>query len=249
MVSHSPSLQKFTDKSQGKFCYSDPEHEDPKGRLYAKGIVTAAEEKALLAIMETPAEKVAIKRLRVRSQEDHIRQERIPEIADFIWDADIVFEELGIPPIHSPWRTLNSLPPEVKEKMFLYHTAGLPPSAQGVATGLQFVDPGASHVLLSSDANGEYTGHRLQTALDAPIFRDLHKNHIVDLLYGSMIEKYAPGETIIHNGEPGDAMYILVEGRAELEIPLPDGSHKVIGDIYSWRTVRGIFPYRQQWFA
>lgn len=41
--------------------------------------------------------------------------ERMQQLLDFNWKADVIFHEAGIPPIHTPIATLQALPDDIKK--------------------------------------------------------------------------------------------------------------------------------------
>ena len=48
---------------------------------------------------------------------------RRDQLLDFNWDADVIFHEMGVPPIHTPASFLTNLPDDVKERLYVIHVA------------------------------------------------------------------------------------------------------------------------------
>ncbi len=69
---------------------------------------------------------------------------RLEDLLAFPWEADLIFHEAGIPPIHTPLETLQSLDQPVKRKLFLNHISAdkIPPES-----GLQLAPPGVGSTL------------------------------------------------------------------------------------------------------
>ncbi|KAF2074969.1 hypothetical protein CYY_003708 [Polysphondylium violaceum] len=44
----------------------------------------------------------------------------------FVFDADVIIHECGVPPIHTSVEALNSLPESTKEKLWVVHTSKIP---------------------------------------------------------------------------------------------------------------------------
>lgn len=70
-----------------------------------------------------------------------------------------------------------------------------------------------------------------------PAFRSLDDEDRADLLARCERRSYAPGEAIVRRGEPGDAMYVLLEGQAEVPILDEQGRRRMTaflgaGDVF-----------------
>ena len=51
-----------------------------------------------------------------------------------------------------------------------------------------------------------------------PLFAGLDRQHLQDVLSVGQRVSYQPGQAIVERGDPGDAMYIVVGGAAEVDI-------------------------------
>lgn len=49
-----------------------------------------------------------------------------------------------------------------------------------------------------------------------PLFRSLNKNHIAQLACGAQMQRYAPGQVIVCQGDNGVGLYIVVTGTVEV---------------------------------
>jgi CRP-like cAMP-binding protein len=52
----------------------------------------------------------------------------------------------------------------------------------------------------------------------APLFAGLDREHLEDVLAVGRRVSFQPGQNIVERGDPGDAMYILVGGAAEVDV-------------------------------
>jgi CRP-like cAMP-binding protein len=58
-----------------------------------------------------------------------------------------------------------------------------------------------------------------RTALErTPLFAGLDREHLDDVLSVGQRVSYQPGQAIVERGDPGDAMYIVVDGVAEVDV-------------------------------
>ena len=51
-----------------------------------------------------------------------------------------------------------------------------------------------------------------------PLFAGLDREHLEDVLAVGRRVSFQPGQAIVERGDPGDAMYILVSGAAEVDV-------------------------------
>ncbi|PRP78065.1 hypothetical protein PROFUN_14039 [Planoprotostelium fungivorum] len=59
-----------------------------------------------------------------------ISPEREISLRMFVFDADLIIHESGVPPIHTSIATLNELPRSIKKKMVVVHCAQIPPTVE-----------------------------------------------------------------------------------------------------------------------
>jgi hypothetical protein len=58
-----------------------------------------------------------------------ITREREMSLRMFLFDADVIIHESGIPPIHTSLEVLNELPASLKKKMLIVHCTQIPSSS------------------------------------------------------------------------------------------------------------------------
>ncbi len=57
------------------------------------------------------------------------------------------------------------------------------------------------------------------SALEAmPLFADVTRHDLENILKLGELRSFAPGETIVERGDPGDALYVIIRGSARVEI-------------------------------
>lgn len=63
------------------------------------------------------------------------------------------------------------------------------------------------------------------------LFRDMRPSHIKKLVLISEVRRYVPGEPIIRQGDPGDEMYVILDGDVEVSKDNPDGTRDTLPDM------------------
>jgi CRP/FNR family transcriptional regulator/CRP/FNR family cyclic AMP-dependent transcriptional regulator len=64
-----------------------------------------------------------------------------------------------------------------------------------------------------------------------PLFEGVSPEDRAALARAATLRTYRRGETIVHQGQPGDAFYVLVRGRVAVEIVAPDGREVVLNTL------------------
>ena len=148
-------------------------------------------------------------------KEGLINKNRLDDLLEFEWDADLILHEAGIPPIHTPVNTLIALPDSVKERLFINHI-----SAEHIPrdSGLKLAQPGVRDTL-----NMEVNPPELwlaQRMLDlfsgVDLFWNLPVLKVADFLRIASYKKYHGGEALVRTGEPGDEFFLILSGEAEV---------------------------------
>ncbi len=71
------------------------------------------------------------------------------------------------------------------------------------------------------------------------IFKDVD-NAVLHVLSDDLEQVvFSDGETLFRQGDPGEALYIVITGLLKIAINQRDGSEKVIGEIRPGKTVGG----------
>ena len=54
---------------------------------------------------------------------------------------------------------------------------------------------------------------------EVPLFAGLSRRHLGRIASVAVTKRYAPGGKLVHAGEPGDAFYVILDGRVRVEVP------------------------------
>ncbi len=148
-------------------------------------------------------------------EQNIISLRRYTELKNFPWEADVIYHESGIPPLHTPIAYLNSLPEELQEKIVVYHIAQkdfpedtrLSLATFGIENTRYYPVEPSRHIeaykiiglLKHIDFFGMMPIYKLQEFLS--IVRE---------------EKYMKGEKIIEKDTPGDKFYLIYMGNVSV---------------------------------
>jgi hypothetical protein len=155
-------------------------------------------------------------------QQGHMTPERAAYLLDFPVSHDLVLHEAGVPPIHTRVETLESLSASQREGFFLVHTTV---EALPADTTLQLAPQGLENTLrlevppLENAVALQYL--RALRAVDH--FESLPLAGVSAFLEMATTRCVPAGEPIVQTGEPGDAFYIILEGRCAVyrgEVPM-----------------------------
>lgn len=142
-----------------------------------------------------------------------ISKERRQSLLDFPWDADLIFHEAGLPPIHTPLEILIKQPPEVHEKMYLTHVSA---DIVGEERRIKVAPTGLSNTLVlekeRSLSEAEQPLKLLDLLLHAEIFADCALEKSLEFLHIVKTVQVKKGEMIIREGEWGDRFYLISQG-------------------------------------
>ncbi len=72
----------------------------------------------------------------------------------------------------------------------------------------------------------------LRAALEAmPLFRDLGAEDLATLASTVRTRRYRRGEVIFHQGDPGDALHIILSGRVKISSPSETGVEAILATL------------------
>ncbi|MBI3926704.1 MAG: cAMP/cGMP-dependent 3',5'-cyclic-AMP/GMP phosphodiesterase [Armatimonadetes bacterium] len=153
-----------------------------------------------------------IRRLHQRGVLSHSRME---DLLGFNWDADLIFHEAGVPPIHTPMQVLVDLPEPVKERLFVCHVS---PGAIPEGSRLRLAPTGVDHTLELDVPVPEVM--LAQRMLDVLAHIDLFENFsipkAVEFLNITHAMRCAGGEQIIERGTKGDRFFMILSGEVDV---------------------------------
>lgn len=138
---------------------------------------------------------------------------RREELTHFDWSHDLIFHESGMPPLHTPLERLEALDNDVKQRLRVLHVT--PHRLQGRA-GLIIAEPGRAHTIeLPVEAPPELRVIRNLSILGRTrLFQDLPIARAAELLRNAHEIHLRAGAQLIRQGETGDALYVVIGGKA-----------------------------------
>ncbi len=148
-----------------------------------------------------------------------ISRARYEELSHFPWDADIIYHEAGVPPLHTPISYLNTLPVEVQKKITCYHISRKDFPKE---THLKLATFGIANSLIVDVPEGSYeSAFRILDILSrVEVFQEFSIEQTRDLVAVVNHEKIGRGTQIITKGTLGDKFYIILSG----DVRIGDGS-------------------------
>ena len=167
-------------------------------------------------------------------QQGLFSQERLHQLLQFKWDADIILHEAGVPPIHTPLSTLIDLPDEIKTRVYVNHI-----SAQNIPadSGLTLAPPGVSKTLvLDVEPPPLWLPQRMLDLFGGvDLFWQLPIGKIAEFLRIASYRKYRAGEVLVRTGTPGTEFFLILSGEAEViqrgEFLTRLGRHDYFGEV------------------
>jgi len=155
-----------------------------------------------------------------------MNQARYDELCEFFWDADVIYHESGIPPLHTPISYLNSLPEEIQKKTTVYHIAAKDFPED---THLTLATFGMDKTLYM-DCNTpsfERTYQVLSLFRNLDFLQDVPFFKIHQTMGYLKEESFSKGDTILTKGERGDRFYLIAKG--SIAVVGDSGAKKIFG--------------------
>ncbi|KAE8913820.1 hypothetical protein PF005_g11948 [Phytophthora fragariae] len=140
---------------------------------------------------------------------------RAQELLNFPWHCDAILHEAGVPPIHTPLKTLMALDESIRKKVYVVHTAAkdLPDNC-----GLRGAPEGVHNTItLDVPRLPEHAGalEILDLVRKVDLFAELTLNHAYEILQMARKVEYTKGEIVSKTGSVGDTFYIIIVGEAQ----------------------------------
>jgi hypothetical protein len=140
---------------------------------------------------------------------------RYKDLKEFNWNKDIIIHEAGVPPLHTPLDILLELPEDIKKNIYLVHTDK---SKIPVGSSLTISPTGLSNTMVikiyHSIHNESIQILNLIGKID--IFDGMKFDKGAEFLSIIKYRKFAKGDCLIKEGEPGKRFYIIVAGKAKI---------------------------------
>lgn len=137
-------------------------------------------------------------------------------LMDFQWNADVIYHETGIPPLHTPVSYLASLPEEIQKKITVYHIAR---KDFPINSKLNLAKFGIENTLYPEVSEPRFKDaiKVLDVINNVDIFQDFPIAKAREFLSIIQEQKYKKGEKILQKGEAGDQFYIVLSGVVRIE--------------------------------
>ena len=146
-------------------------------------------------------------------EEGILSEERRQTLRDFPWDADVIFHEAGMPPIHTPLQILANLPEEVRDRMYLTHVSA---DIIGEERRIKVAPTGLANTIVlhqeQSLSESEQPLKLLDVLLHAEIFADCPIEKSLEFLHIARSIKVKRGEELIKQGAWGDLFFLVAQG-------------------------------------
>jgi len=142
-----------------------------------------------------------------------LSEERRQSLRDFPWDADVIFHEAGMPPIHTPLKILTKLPEEVQKRMYLTHVSA---DILGEERRIKVAPTGLANTITLQEEQSlkesEQPLKLLDILLHAELFADCPIEKSLEFLNIARMVEIKKGEEIITQGEWGDLFFLVSQG-------------------------------------
>jgi len=159
-------------------------------------------------------------KIQTMSRQGIINKGRVDELLYFGFDADLFIHEAGREPIHTSAEEFRYVPDEVRKKMILVHTAGMPEDLDG----LRVAQEGETVELVPSSRS---LLDRAKLIASNSIFEDLPMDTLVHMAERSVLISFKRGQDIVSQGEEGDRFYVITLGKAKVLVD--DAIRAVLG--------------------
>lgn len=182
---------------------------------------------------------------------------READLRMWLFDADVIIHESGVPPIHTSIEVLNDLPENIKQKMLIVHCSGIPETVEKTLLNGEKIKVSTKHlkqpktglentISLNVDPFIEgfaSAGRRMKILSDIFLFRNLNPTALYELyLHCQEIYIHAE-EKIISFGEESDYFYVIENGSVSVHegTEISEETLKVVltrGDIFGENALR-----------
>ena len=144
---------------------------------------------------------------------------RYKSLMEFNWSADIIIHESGVPPVHTPVSSLNSLPETIKEKLLIVHCSSIPEEDDTgkKVTHLRIPGTGMAETIVLPLKNDLFEGMALSARLlsllaESVYLKGLSCSSVVLLQSKLELVHFPASSMIIEEGDKSDYVYFVVDG-------------------------------------
>jgi CRP-like cAMP-binding protein/L-ascorbate metabolism protein UlaG (beta-lactamase superfamily) len=146
-------------------------------------------------------------------------RKRRDSILGFVWDADLIIQEVGGGNLHTELASLTHIDSSLAKKVVLVHQHREPFNHPY----FRFAYEGETDVLIKSRKPKVRT--KLDLIRDAVLFKGVKKSQLAKIVEQSRIEKLKPGAVVFSKNEIGNEFFVILDGFAEIGI---NNNHSVV---------------------
>jgi CRP-like cAMP-binding protein/L-ascorbate metabolism protein UlaG (beta-lactamase superfamily) len=139
-------------------------------------------------------------------------RKRRDSILGFIWDADLIIQEVGGGNLHTELASLTHFAPSLAKKVVLVHQHKEPFKHPY----FRFAEEGKTDVLIKSKKPKIRT--KLDLIKEAVLFEGVKKSQLTKIMEQSKIQKLKPGRLVFSKNEIGNEFFLILDGFAEISI-------------------------------
>ena len=139
-------------------------------------------------------------------------RKRRDSILGFVWDADLIIQEVGGGNLHTELASLTHIDPSLAKKVVLVHQHKEPFKHPY----FRFAHEGETDVLIKSRKTKVRT--KLDLIKDAVLFQGVKKSQLAKIVEQSKIQKLKPGAVVFSKNEIGNEFFVILDGFAEIGI-------------------------------
>nr|CCA16680.1 cGMPdependent 3' putative [Albugo laibachii Nc14] len=171
-----------------------------------------------------------VERIKMLHDNGILSVSRYQELVNFPWHCDLILHEAGVPPIHTPLKTLMNLDQDIRDRLYVVHTASKDLSA---GCGLRAAPEGVENTIVVETKAPEHAGalEILDLVRKIDLFSELSFSHAYEILQMAKRKTYEEGNCIKEEGDIGDTFYIIIVGNAQVFFteeksrPIGQGKH------------------------
>lgn len=128
-------------------------------------------------------------------------------VDDFVFEGDLIFYEMGGPPIHTESKILKEkVPAEVFDRIYGFHA-----NVKNMSPDLKFAKEGTTVGILNNPIRTKE--QRILIMLDnSPYFKELPIESKMTIAKLAKIKEFKKGDRIVTQGEVGNTVYIIEKG-------------------------------------
>jgi CRP-like cAMP-binding protein len=139
-------------------------------------------------------------------------RKRRDSILGFVWNADLIVQEVGGGNLHTELASLTHINPSLAKKVVLVHQHKEPFKHPY----FRFAREGETDVLIKSRKSKVRT--KLDLIKDTVLFKSVKKSQLAKIVEQSKIQKLKPGAVVFSKDEIGNEFFVILDGFAEIAI-------------------------------